>query len=423
VKNDGVSLLLKTGLIKSFYKNARYNDEPLVYQYTAIAKKGFRKGAGGGMSFNRIHAQTKALGEAIERLCLGCFSPTKIVYSNASALIGSFLDPRFVVSVSETQKKLKKYHGFIFNTNSKFGWIKGSSIKTKKPVWIPAQLVYVPYKYNPKEPVIRFPISTGAALGNSLETALYRGLCEVIERDAFMIYYLNRLKAKQIDLDSENSLKDIRHLFQRYKLDIRVYDITTDISVPVAMCLIMDQTGFGPSLSIGLKCSLSLYEAVIGSIEEAQHTRPWMRDEIAKANKKGLDKLKNNSTLIIDPKTRGLFWYKGELAKTLNFWISSRTDKIKLEAYPIEEKSNVKLKDVIDRLLSKKYESYFVDITVPEVKKLGLFAVKAIVPRLQPLYLDEGYPYLGGERLHNVAKILGIGPEKRELNNIPHPFL
>lgn len=330
--------LLKTGLIENFYKNSRYNDEPLLYQYTAFAKRGSNKAIGSGMSFNRTHAQTKALGEAIERLCLDCQPSDKIIYSDKYSLDSDFLDPLDVVSLSAAQKKEKKYKDFLFDNNSKFGWVQGVNIKNQKNTWIPAQLVYVPYSYEQNEPVIRFPISTGAALGTSLETALYRGICEVIERDSFLIFYLNRLHAQEIDLNSEKDLRNIRKLFQRYNLDVKVYDITTDISIPVAMCLIIDRTRIGPYISIGLKCSLDLNEAVIGSIEEAQHTRPWMRDEVSKVDMKWLSKVKHDSKLITDPKERGLFWYDGKLANKMDFWLSNQDNKITITSRATQKK-------------------------------------------------------------------------------------
>lgn len=90
---------------------------------------------------------------------------------------------------------------------------------------------------------------------------------------------------------------------------------------------------------------------------------------------------------------------------------------------PLRKKNNTTLKIVSDKLLSKHHEHYYVDITVPEAKKAGLFVVKVIVPKLQPLYLDEGYPYLGGERLRQIPLILDKQVRIRRLNNVPHPFL
>lgn len=49
-----------------------------------------------------------------------------------------------------------------------------------------------------------------------------------------------------------------------------------------------------------------------------------------------------------------------------------------------------------------------------------------IIPELQPLYLDERYPYFGSDRLYSVPVKLGYlkNPNNENtLNKFPHPFL
>ena len=41
--------------------------------------------------------------------------------------------------------------------------------------------------------MLRWAVTTGLATGQSLEEAIAKGILEVVERDAFMISYLNRL--------------------------------------------------------------------------------------------------------------------------------------------------------------------------------------------------------------------------------------
>ena len=75
---------------------------------------------------------------------------------------------------------------------------------------------------------------------------------------------------------------------------------------------------------------------------------------------------------------------------------------------------------------SKGYDVIYVDITAPEIRKYGVKVVKVIIPQLQPLHLDEKYPYLTFKRLYNAPVDMGVlGRPKvfKELNNIPHPFL
>lgn len=61
--------------IVSFYKNSRYNDEPQLFQYTAISKGNVW---GGGISFDKNKAKNKAIGESIERYCLEKYEKKKV---------------------------------------------------------------------------------------------------------------------------------------------------------------------------------------------------------------------------------------------------------------------------------------------------------------------------------------------------------
>jgi len=77
-------------------------------------------------------------------------------------------------------------------------------------------------------------------------------------------------------------------------------------------------------------------------------------------------------------------------------------------------------------LKKHKLEMAFVDVTTPEINKIGFKVVKVIIPELQPLYLDENFKYLGGKRLYSMSKILGYTKnetKEEDLNKIPHPFL
>lgn len=411
-------------LIK-FYKNLRYNDEPQLFQYTAISKGNVW---GGGMSFDRNKAKNKAIGESIERYCLEKYDKNSFVYSSANSLKDDFLNLNSITSVSREQKKNPNCNGFIITKNSKLNWIIGRSLLNNKKVLIPAQLIYVPYLYEKHEPILRLPITTGAALGTDLYSALIRGMFEVIERDSFMIFYLNRLSAPEVNLEmSSLRLRRIKQCFKRYRLDLRLFDITSDLKVPVFMAILIDSTGIGPWISVGLKSGFNKEEVAIGAIEEAQHTRGWMRDEKLSVSKKEYKQLTERTKNISTTRERGLFWYSDRNASRLDFWLNSIGNKKitihKEKLFKNDERGNfLKVKEI---LKNNRMDAYYVDTTIPEVSELGFYVVKVVIPELQPLYLDEEYPYLGGKRLHQVPIKLGYRKENQKinLNRFPHPFL
>lgn len=422
-----LKLVGKKGPITSLYKNPRYNDEPQFFQYTAAIRKNSSlsnthdaENLAGGTAFSKEKAVMKALGEAIERYCLSIFKRKQLIYAPSKKLIKDYLDPSAVVSFSSAQLKDNNPKIFALKQDSKFWWVKGFSITDNKEILVPAQLVYVPY-HTYDEPVIRLPVTTGASAGTSLEGAVIRGICEIVERDSFMIFYLNKLTAPKLDLSKtgDETLIQIRESFKRYNLNLFVFNISTDLPFTSIMAIIADKTGIGPAVSVGLKCSFSAKEAIIGAVEEAQQVRSWIRDEMHNQKNPII-----NPDHIVDLKDRGLYWSRLERIRDLDFFLNSK--KIIFVDNFIEKSALSEFDTLMQRLSRKKLEVIFVDVTRPEVKKAGFFVVKVIIPQLQPLYLYENFKYLGGERLYNVPKALDYKNTPRnenELNSTPHPFL
>ncbi len=105
--------------------------------------------------------------------------------------------------------------------------------------------------------MLSVPISTGAAAGGCLASALVRGIYEVIERDAFMISYLNKLENDKVDLEKipDARITTLLSILNRYRIEGHIMDITSDLGVPTFVTILVDRTGIGPAIHCGLKTS------------------------------------------------------------------------------------------------------------------------------------------------------------------------
>lgn len=422
-------LIGKNRPIISLYKTPRYNDEPQFFQYTALIKKTSVKSnkeednenLAGGTAILKERAIMKALGEGIERYCLATFQRKDFVQASIKQLKEDYLNPASVVNFSERQLKNKPLNAFRFYKDTRFSWIKGYSLSSKKPILVPTQLVYVPY-YTHDEPIIRLPITTGAACNTSLDEAMLGGICEIIERDSFMIFYLNKLSPARLDLAGSRdvSLISIFNSYKRYSLELYVFDISTDLPFTSIMAIIIDRNGIGPAVSVGLKCSVFPEVAIVGAIEEAQQIRSWIRDEMC-GHKESIGNFDS-----LDLKERGLYWSKIDRIKDLDFFLDSK-NTIQVDGFIRRlETVTVDFDSLIRVLKRKKIEVMFVDVTTTEIRKKGFVVVKVIIPQLQPLYLCENFRYLGGQRLYRVPRLLGYSntpKNETDLNSKPHPFL
>lgn len=410
-------------IVKETYKIISYNDEPKLYGYAVNFKDKYssvdnKDSVAAGVSFNKKRALLKVLGETIERYSLGANNDKKFTYKSFNELVAlnkSALSLENLILFSD--KKL-----YISSLDKKkFHWVEGKSLISNKKNLVPAQLIFVPYLYQNSESLLRFPMSTGAATGFSLEEALYRGICEIVERDAFIISYLNKLPSPEVDLSSmeDSVISDILHIFNRYKLEIAVFDLTTDLQIPAFAAITLDRTGFGPAVSVGLKAGFDIKETIIGAIEESLMVRSWIRDKFIYT-----DPDYKRRKEIISIEDRAHFWLPVFAIKHLDFWLKSKNlRKINMED---PKYSDGNLKKTVKLLKEKNMETIYVDITDKNIKRYGFVVVKVIIPKLHPLYLDERYPYLGGERLYNAPVKIGLlqSPKtESQLNKIPHPFL
>ncbi|MCL4415144.1 MAG: YcaO-like family protein, partial [Actinobacteria bacterium] len=269
--------------------------------------------------------------------------------------------------------------------------------------------LFIPYSFEDSEPTLQFLNSTGAAAGSSMEEAIYNGICEIIERDSFMICYLNKLPMPSISVNNfSKKLNQIVNLINRYDLKLYLINLTTDINIFSVGALIVDKTGKGPALSMGLKAGLEIEEVIIGAIEESLMVRSWARNSfIANKNK---DKL---------------FWSNKKNLRYLDFWLNNKEivfKNKKIAKITIKEKLN----KVIEIFKKKNLDLLFVDIASLEIKKLGFSVVKVIIPTLQPMYHDKDFKYLGNKRLYNAPlnmKMLKKSLSRSKMNKIPHPLL
>lgn len=289
---------------------------------------------------------------------------------------------------------------------------------TNQSVYLPAQQIYCPYKYHNGEKVLSFPITTGTSVAGTLGEALYKSLCEVIERDAYITNYLLKLKPSEIVYNDIHSSKinKLLEMCERYKLEIKSFILVSDLKIPTVLSTIIDHTGKGPALCIGLKTGWNLEKAIVGSIEEAFQIRSWIRVNMIKNDWIG-DTYTTKNML-----KRAYLWKDKSSIKKLNFFLKSK-NKIIITDRSLNKYSQSTLLEKLDllkELLHKnKMISYYKDITSEKFKNLPVKVVKCVIPGLHPMFIDNDFPYLGGLRIETLKKRYKV----RTLNLYPHPFL
>lgn len=417
------------GFIDSFSLVHQYHDEPKLFQYAAklkptpeltdghVVKK--KRASGASIDSNEL-AYIKCLGEAIERQALTVYKERDLITRPYSSLKKKALRPLEVIGLSSEQKEV--YELFKYDDDTPFSWSEGTLLNDNSTVLIPTQLIYFNYKVNKNERLIYQPISTGGSGGGNINAALLRGILEVVERDSFAITYLNKLSVPNINPYSIDhpQVKSALRILNRYKLEWIILSITTDLDIPCFASLILDHTGIGPAVLMGMKASLDPVDAIIGSLEEAIRARSWIRQEFDLYFETKYKYLKPEE--FSKAEDRGIYWYSKDVKKELTFWMETETKKLPPSQKQQDEATD--LRYLVSKLEDKGHLVYYKDITKPTIKFDGYSVVKVVIPSLQPHSLIERHVPLGGDRLKKAPKEMGYDLSPNHvLNTVPSPFI
>jgi len=276
--------LKKMGILKSLNQIQKIPDEPFAYSYFT---QSLEITATGTDFMSNEKALWKNVAETAERYLWRNshdFFEGKIVKASYRRLKHQALDIFSLAGFSENQKKDSKIIGFSEKTP--FGWIKARSPISGKKIFCPLQLISADYfeknvttpeKKENREPMLRWGITTGLATGQSLDESIAKGVLETIERDAFMITFLNKLSPPILDLNNlaeqDGEIKKIIDNFKRYKLDITVLNLPNDFSVNAILALVTDETGLGPAFSAGASADFDLKTALLDALSESLMVR------------------------------------------------------------------------------------------------------------------------------------------------------
>ena len=375
----------------------------------------------GSGSINREKSKAAAIGEALERYCGSIYRPEEFVFNSYRETRKEAIDVQDLILYSETQYKEPRFNLKRPSDETKISWTWGYSLIKKKPVLVPSCLLFLPYKGRNEEPSFVETVSTGAACGNTIEEAILSGIYEVVERDAFMIWWLNKLKMPRIDLSTGD--KFILRMIERiYYTDLELYvlDITTDIKIPSFVALIRGKSE--PFLVCGARADLDPQLGMLQAVEEALQTKVWAK-QLAKKNPDY--RYMENFSNIANFREHVLLYAKIDLWPKLDFIINS-APSLKINDIPDKSSPNIleNIKTCLKKFSEKGKDVVIVNITSEDIATVGFYVVKVIIPGMQSLNANYRYRHLGGERLKEVPKTLGYADYSHghELNKYPHPF-
>jgi ribosomal protein S12 methylthiotransferase accessory factor len=345
-----------------------------------VAQEKLVTAAGG--AFTRLRASTSAIGEAIERLGLCTYPSERVIWSPYAALMGGALDPQSCLHYPEDVYQRPEFGIARYSPDTFGAWISAMNLTTGESSYVPAVFAFnqTPADF-PQEALWDRPLSTGAACALEQERAVLTGLYELIERDALMIHWENRLPCV-----CRPTTDPVCAAIKAKGFDIHLVELPTDLGATVALAAIIDPTGVHATLGVGAAARATWGEAAYRALEEAILSVMWITNR-RQWQPMSLAMIKAELAGIPDPVLHADFYgYETNVSRCSFLWEQSEEHAPgKALACAPFGTVTAELAALRAHVESSGREIIVVDITPSEAQEFGFTVVRVIVPGLVPL--------------------------------------
>jgi ribosomal protein S12 methylthiotransferase accessory factor len=421
----------RSGIIRGVTLVERGAEEPSppIICQAELSHFDFRKAelmdrAAAGKGATKEQAIRGAIGEAVERYCAAQIDPALPILSSAIKLGAQAVAPPEFVLFSGSQYKSGKVSFHQWTPSDELAWVPGRELPSGAICFVPACLTYLKFPSARREDSLAPPSSNGLAAGPDIDFAVLHALYELIERDAFLITWMTRLPAPEIQFAHASSLAtSIHDHYLRHGVKLRVFRMCTDLSAHVMLAVALDQTGTGPAAIVGLGCEASPYRALIKALFEICQAHSGERHRYSTDPPGSRLRHPEDVHTLVDHS--GWFTIREHL-DGLSFLLESGRSE-ELSSLPDYSASSVRdsLENCVASLVRSGSRVLYVDLTTPDVVDYGFRVVRGFATGLQPIHFGWGQERLGGSRLFEMPKKLGFANRtlsESDLNPHPHPL-
>jgi ribosomal protein S12 methylthiotransferase accessory factor len=374
----------------------------------------------GGKGRTKAEAKLSALGEAMERYAAFLRDPARI--REGAAAENAITPPECVLYSAGQYAAGVPYQQW--SPEVSMSWITGTELPMGTPVELPASFVYLLGPASPQADDFAAVTSNGLSAGQTLSHAILGGAYECIERDAFMISWLNQLPATLIRTPQTGcAAAAIIRQYRRFGVTLWLVLLHTDQAAHVVMAVADDPTGGSAFRMMGLGCDMDPVAAVDKAVFELCQLRPGMATRMHGSDYlTRLTSYEAVKTLDDHP----LYHAIPAHADALDFLTASGAEcELEDMARPLAAPTEAALEHVVQKATATGVRVAYADITPSDIAALGPRVVRVIMTGLQPIHFGHGQGRYGGARLFDAPVQWGLRDaplSEAELNPCPHPL-
>lgn len=387
------------GILTSLNDLTAHQSGPRMYHWSAQGPYG----SAGGLSIDAsTHAKSAALAEIIER---AVWKSDDSVFTDPGSR--ARIPLHAFAGYSQMHRATSSKHALL--PESAYRWVEGYSWTERTAVAIPLQTVSgIPLS----EPLIRPRITTGLATAPSYTEAVHKGALEIIERDAFMIMWRNRLALPKIPHEyfRDAALLGLLRACKDEGIAITFVRLITDAPAYV-MCAVARHESRAPSLTLGLAAHQNIANAARKALLESLRARKNYRKVVA-TEKPGPP---------WSGKRRALFWGNATHAPHGAFLTDGPF--VDPGIAPWETQSTTEhLESIAQWCNDNAYTLASVKLSHSPLNVSPWHCASVVIPQAQPLHQNERFPAYSGSRMERIPLQWGYQASVHE-DSVPHPFI
>ena len=319
-----------------------------------------------GKGATKPQAKASAMMEAFER-----YSAEQQELDKEKLITGSFnemdgcIDPASLILPS----------GSTLTDKTNIDWVAAINAGNDEECLIPANAVYHPYEANKGQFLFKSN-TNGLASGNVIEEAVFHGITEVVERDAWSIFEALRDPKLEVNLDNtENPLiRDITSKFEKAGVEVKLVDLTADVEITTMAAVSDDKVLKDPALlTLGVGTHLDPEVAALRALTEVAQSRATQ-----------IHGTREDTTRAVFMRRAGY-----QRMKRINkHWFGESKGEIDISE--IKNKAKKSFKDDIETSLKllKQFgfdEVFYTDLTRPEI---DIPVVRVVIPGMEVYSVD-----------------------------------
>jgi ribosomal protein S12 methylthiotransferase accessory factor len=349
------------------------------------------------------------------------------------------LDPTTLGLHSAEQYALSGYRFVPYHHDLACNWVWGYSFQRRCAMLVPERSAYyaLPVSETGENPPFAYETSNGCALGRNLEEAIFHGMLEVVERDAFLLSWYGRLRLPRLDPRSVTDTTIrllIEHIEYRTGYSIYVFNATLDHAFPCLWVMGIDEksrAGF-PKIRCAAGSHLHPELALQRALRELSMFLSKPSAQYQQKRPQALEMLADPSLVKTLP-DHPLLYCLPEAFDRLSFLDvtqSAQTFQEAFRTFYCERPMHMDLRDdlcmLLDYYCKRGIDCIVVEQTAPEYAAQQLRSVKVLMPGMLPMTFGHQHRRITGiERLYQLPVALGYRDHpltEAEINPYPHPF-